>query len=116
MMLMIMMMSRFPQTLSGRGRLKSFVNTLYSRSVFAFEHFEKRRALELKHFDFEAAKKLLVQSSSSSISSSSSSSSSSKKQAMGAYNYATIKKNLDTLTLTSKSENDLKFVVHMFKK
>ena len=109
MMLMIMMMSRFPQTLSGRGRLKSFVNTLYSRSVFAFEHFEKRRALELKHFDFEAAKKLLVQSSSSS-------SSSSKKQAMGAYNYATIKKNLDTLTLTSKSENDLKFVVHMFKK
>jgi hypothetical protein len=92
----------------------SLKSNIYQRSVFAFEHFEKRRSDELKQFNFDEIKKIFDNQLNNGH----------KKQQqeqklqrkLPTLSTARLKKNLDSLVLTSRSERDLDFVVFTFKK
>lgn len=87
----------------------SLKSNLYQRSVFAFEHFEKRRNIELKQFNFEEIKQIFITqlNNGKNIKSKNNNNKSIKEK---------LKKNLDSLVLTSRIPNDLDFVIFTFKK
>jgi hypothetical protein len=88
----------------------SLKSNIYQRSVFAFEHFEKRRNFELRQFNFEDIKQIFVtQLNNGNIRSK-------NNKRIGMIPSEKLKKNLDSLVLTSRTNRDLDFVIFTYKK
>ena len=94
----------------------SLKSNIYQRSVFAFEHFEKRRSNELKQFNFDEIKKIFDNQLNNGHKKQQQEQKQRKLLANSALSTSRLKKNLDSLVLTSKSERDLDFVIFTFKK